>query len=52
MYPSDGIAEIVNLPDELQNSPFERIVILALKEICNTIRNLEDRIEKLEEGGK
>jgi len=45
---SDGIAEMVDIPDELQNSPFERIVILALKEICNTIRDLEDRIEELE----
>jgi hypothetical protein len=49
---SDGIAEIVDLPDEFQNTPFERIVILALKEICSTIRNLEDRIEVLEQGGK
>lgn len=49
---SDGITEMDDLPDELLGTPFERIVILALKEVCNTLRQHRDEIDELKKGGK
>lgn len=48
----ETIKEMVELPDELLGTPFERIVILAFKEICNNLRDHEDRIQALEKGEK
>lgn len=48
----ESIAEMEDLPDELLGTPFEKLVFFVLKNMANTIRNLEDRIEKLEQGGK
>ena len=48
----ESITKMEDLPDELIGTPFERLIIMALKEFGKVIRNLEDRIEKLEQGGK
>lgn len=53
----ESIAEMEDLPDELIGTPFERLIIMALKEFGKVIRNLEGRIEILEKklkkiGGK
>lgn len=45
---SKGFVEEIDIPAEFQNTPFERSVVLTLKQICKTIRNLEDRIEDIE----
>ena len=37
---------------ECANSPFEHVVILALKQITKTVKNQEEKINALEKGGK
>ena len=38
----------MSLPSHLRGKEFEEIVLLCLKEFQLTLRNLEERIEKLE----
>jgi len=45
---SDSILKIEDIPPEILKQQFEEMVILTMKEMTKTIRNLEDRIEKLE----
>lgn len=51
---ANSISHIEDIPPELLKHQFEEIVMLTLREMINTIRNLEDRIEVLEKerGGK
>jgi len=49
---SKSIPEISDIPPEILRKQFEELIILTIKEMTNTIRNLEDRIEVLEKGGK
>lgn len=49
---AEKVIEIIDLPDELKNSPFEDLVLQVFKAHQDAIRNLQERIEKLEQGGK
>lgn len=46
------MSKLEEIPFNILNMQFEEVVILTFKEMVNTIRNLEDRIEVLEKGGK
>lgn len=49
---SKEMAKFEDIPFNILNMQFEEVAILTFKEMANVIRNLEDRIEVLEKGGK
>ena len=49
---ADKVKKIMDLPDEYDKQAFEDLVVLCLKEHQKTMKNILERLDKLEHGGK